>query len=1691
MSSDGVVNPRGSQHQTEASSGPSNVVTASRTKRSGLAVEPSSRVMSLIQGTTTSAHDSISGEGALNRKGPRRRRKKLETRRTRNVTISHFHTLNAAAEFSKNGNKASKDDSTALLDADLTCRSSPALDPSQVHGPASVQLSALLSDDGSSSQQHPQQQQDGMHSSQSQHENDSDESCFLPVYPSLDRGMPDLEVPALQNLLDLPGANSPRESRSKRKHAYKRSQSSPLQGMDIISGLDSKGHTSSERGKSSTGCGSPSAVSWEGFSLTRNSTYESLDCTGNPECTSATASVADSYKTAGDSPDVLSCGAKLEPGAQQQAVPVPGEQQQQHEPEHQGWHNYLPQQQHYPHHQQHQQPHPPQLLTSSSRDEHSFCHLAAETSMEDGQQELYGSGMPSTELCWHEVLAMAITDPVTGHAALLLLQTDITSRALLESRMASLTESQLAMLEQMFPRHVLEYMVTKQPGQQPAQADTASHLASSHENVTILFTDIVGFTNMSKEVKPDQVMAYLNELFTAFDALVDTYEIYKVETAGDCYIAAGGLTKIDQDGFICIDHEPDPVEAAHRVLSFAKALLYCAKTVMMPHNGQPTRIRVGMHTGPAVTGLIGTKLPKYSVFGDTMNTASRMESSCPYGCIQISDSTHALLTDHPFKPTGGVEVKGKGRMETFIWDPEEKPNYTIPPDVVNAVVRAKEAVHEEEDASGYSLSKSLPLQGEFAERAQQHDMRYACAEDWSEIKRKSTGAASSTLSYKGAPHEMEGLHDLQQQGPQQEQAHAQYVRVRSAPLTQNRHPLTALHNLQSCFLLASPHPLGPMPQSPPCLPGQDPSWPRALQHGDAVLQPAGSRSSRSLGGSKYPSINNSKGDVPPGTGTPPSSDSMYSQLRQSLGDLAMGHHPLGSSRLSGSSSPFAKTSLTTRPRSQQQVDLGLGPAGMGQQVPRRASDNLGLGHLFQLPSSPRLPQGDAHAPQAGAPRVQHSSCQGLPGSAALAKPAERRLHSWTHSVVRAPQQASPAEPAKSSSPSPSSAGVAHTAEAQGPPPEAAAAASSMTPNAPSLKQPDIPTAMLQAHVKTPAALLPSYLLGGLDQNAIMPATAPRPPRCQATTSAAGSMCAPAIQKSTSEGKPASEALTSANPATHPNATPGAQRPMRRKPQRFMSQLVLQISNAEKLQSAAEAAAAPGWPDAPASPSQLWRPRTRRGSVTTADDASPPGAPGSHDTPASPSQLWRPRTRRGSVTIASDAALPGAAGCQGTLTSPFQVQHPRSRRGSVTIAGDAALQGAPGSHDTHTSHPFMVACPLSTRGSVTFADNTAPPGANGSHGSPASAPSLSRPSRTRRGSSTIAGDAAPQGAPGNHNTPASSSLSRRSRSRQGSVTIVGDAAPPGAPGSHNTPAGPSLLRRSLSRWGSFSRRGSVTIVVEVSPQDAPAGHDTPASPPSMSGHSFSRRGSVTFSEEAASVANSPVFSSAALCRQQLGGLGSARSRRASARSIECGTHSFSSTSNGGLDKTQMAGWTGDRTLSSGSKQSTVHHEHMRGGERALAPQDEDQPYSSSVRGGSGSQVMQTKNSFRLQQESGAVVEESEAAPPTFAACVPPAQGDPPAGRRSPSVLGQQLHSMLTSGAFAFPQHNNMRSVTAPQGRHEGLFPPQPQQAQRGRRSAELSRPASGRQRGAVSQLVRRSSVRLGMQHEPAKGAQESV
>ncbi|GFH18227.1 guanylate cyclase domain-containing protein [Haematococcus lacustris] len=260
----------------------------------------------------------------------------------------------------------------------------------------------------------------------------------------------------------------------------------------------------------------------------------------------------------------------------------------------------------------------------------------------------------------------------TGQPGLLVVQQDTSEAAAMETLLADLAESQLNTAASIFPKHIVEFLATSGNTSAPNQM---AELARRHEDVTLLFMDIVGFTTMSKQVAPEQVMSFLNVLFGMFDELCDHHRIMKVETAGDCYIVAGGILGAVADpglpvsgGFTQVLDKHDPADSAARVMQFAKDMLAVASTVLMPHNQQPVQIRIGMHTGDCVSGLIGRKCPKFAVFGDTMNTASRMESTCVPGHIQVSAATYALLKDlEPFTSTGGVEVKGKGLMDTYIW----------------------------------------------------------------------------------------------------------------------------------------------------------------------------------------------------------------------------------------------------------------------------------------------------------------------------------------------------------------------------------------------------------------------------------------------------------------------------------------------------------------------------------------------------------------------------------------------------------------------------------------------------------------------------------------------------------------------------------------------------------------------------------------------------------------------------------------------------------------------------------------------------------------------------------------------------------------------------------------------------------------------------------------------------------------
>ncbi|KAG1680943.1 hypothetical protein FOA52_009902 [Chlamydomonas sp. UWO 241] len=296
---------------------------------------------------------------------------------------------------------------------------------------------------------------------------------------------------------------------------------------------------------------------------------------------------------------------------------------------------------------------------------------------EDVEEEEDDDGASSEADCYHEVHAIPLLDPVLDEHVIMLVQTDVTPRVELENKLADLTDAQLSMLEQLFPRHIIEFMLAR-----VAPKDkNLRELANNHERVMVLFCDVIGFTSMSKQVQAQEVMNFLNTLYETFDGLVDDYGMYKLDTVGDCYIVVAGLIKEDQDGFVCVDelNEDQVGQNAVRIMQFAKAMLREALPILMPHNNQPVSLRIGIHTGPLVSGLVGSKMPKFTLFGDTINTASRMESTCRPACVHVSDAFAQLLPHEAWESTGGVEVKGKGMMSTFLWSPSaDRPELVLP-----------------------------------------------------------------------------------------------------------------------------------------------------------------------------------------------------------------------------------------------------------------------------------------------------------------------------------------------------------------------------------------------------------------------------------------------------------------------------------------------------------------------------------------------------------------------------------------------------------------------------------------------------------------------------------------------------------------------------------------------------------------------------------------------------------------------------------------------------------------------------------------------------------------------------------------------------------------------------------------------------------------------------------------------------
>jgi class 3 adenylate cyclase len=178
-------------------------------------------------------------------------------------------------------------------------------------------------------------------------------------------------------------------------------------------------------------------------------------------------------------------------------------------------------------------------------------------------------------------------------------------------------------------------------------------IAERFGTVTILFTDIVHFTELSSRVSAEELVALLNEVFSTFDQLVEKHGLEKIKTIGDAYMAVAGVPTVRKD------HSEAVADFALDMLE-AMARLNASRT-------EPLRIRVGMHTGPVVAGVIGTKKFAYDLWGDTVNTASRMESHGLPDSIQVTRATYERLRDSfELRRRGPIEVKGKGEMVTYM-----------------------------------------------------------------------------------------------------------------------------------------------------------------------------------------------------------------------------------------------------------------------------------------------------------------------------------------------------------------------------------------------------------------------------------------------------------------------------------------------------------------------------------------------------------------------------------------------------------------------------------------------------------------------------------------------------------------------------------------------------------------------------------------------------------------------------------------------------------------------------------------------------------------------------------------------------------------------------------------------------------------------------------------------------------------
>ncbi|XP_048511363.1 soluble guanylate cyclase 88E isoform X2 [Athalia rosae] len=207
---------------------------------------------------------------------------------------------------------------------------------------------------------------------------------------------------------------------------------------------------------------------------------------------------------------------------------------------------------------------------------------------------------------------------------------------------------------------LLYQMIPKQVADRLRNGESPIDTCEMFDTVSILFSDVVTFTEICSRITPMKVVSMLNAMYSIFDTLTERNRVYKVETIGDAYMVVSGAPDKERDH-------------ADRVCDMALDMVEAITDLKDPSTGNHLQIRVGVHSGAVVAGIVGLKMPRYCLFGDSVNTASRMEATSEAMQIHISQPTKELLSSsYKVAERGQIQVKGKGMMKTYWLEKREE-----------------------------------------------------------------------------------------------------------------------------------------------------------------------------------------------------------------------------------------------------------------------------------------------------------------------------------------------------------------------------------------------------------------------------------------------------------------------------------------------------------------------------------------------------------------------------------------------------------------------------------------------------------------------------------------------------------------------------------------------------------------------------------------------------------------------------------------------------------------------------------------------------------------------------------------------------------------------------------------------------------------------------------------------------------